>query len=147
MPSLPQSQEDLDKRSEKTRLFFASNLKTYAGLSYHDQSNFTSKISDTWATLTEPINAQRRNCHESVGLSKRYMMAIGTTLSPLLWSRQHRPRRIAMFWALGTWFFCPEWGRAYWRPNKPLSVLLKEQQQSEDGGSTSTPATPPKPVQ
>ena len=114
--SLPKNQEDMDKRSESTRLFFPNLLAKYGGQSYKEQSSYTNQVVAVWTSLTQPTQTRRQNFQETMALETRYLIALGVTLSPLLWSRHHRPRRMAFLWLLSTWFACPEWSRAYWRP-------------------------------
>ena len=111
----------MDKRSEKTRMNIARNLQKNAGFSFKDQLNLTGTISSKWASLTQPINDQRRNCQESIGLGNRYLLVIAMTFMPLIWFRKHKVRRMAMFWGASTWFACPEWFRAYWTPKRSFN--------------------------
>lgn len=112
-------------------MFFASNLKNYAGLSYKDQADFRSTVATAWASFTEPVNAQRRNCQNSVSLQNRYLLAVLFTVQPLIWFRRRKIRRAAMFWAAGTWFACPEWPRAYWKPARSMAELLSAEQAND----------------
>ena len=128
----------MDARSEKTRMNFARNLNQNAGFSFKDQQNLTGSVSSKWASITKPINDQRRNCQESIGLQNRYLMVIGMTFLPLLILKKRRIRRMAQFWALSTWFACPEWYRAYWTPKRTYNQLLA----AEAGETSETVSTP-----
>ena len=45
LPKAPQTQDDMDERSAKNRLFIAKNIAEYGGVSIKDQCDFFNKIS------------------------------------------------------------------------------------------------------
>ena len=140
LPKAPQTQDDMDERSAKNRLFIAKNIAEYGGVSIKDQCDFFNKISSTRAQISASIREQKEHVHANIGLANRYRITLGATFLSFCLFKRHAMRRTFMVFGGLTWFMCPELGSAYLYPKKSLADMVSEGgEQSKSPKSSSSP--------
>ena len=120
MPSFgPDTKEDLDKRSEKMRLYWTNALRDI-GVPVEDQLAYY-----------DQINNQRKQWLGEISMSNRYCIILGIlAFNFLVISRKHRFRRTIFLYGLSSAFLLPEWPLAYIQPAKTIRQLVEEDKSS-----------------